>query len=108
MGLSPRSLAKVRGETDTVAVTGSGLGAGIERMVKSTVQSAVTTRMVIPLSDLRDVHYDGTRLIFEWNGKPQGMGHVKTNGKDFFESFSAEDSQRFVEAVRARKRAVSR
>lgn len=107
-GLSPSALAKVRAETDTAAVTGSGLGAGIERMVKTTVQSAVTTRMVIPLSDIRDVRYDGTRLVFEWNGKPQAMGNVKTNGKDFLESFSAEDSQRFAEAVRARKHTVNR
>lgn len=107
-GLSARSLAKVREETDTATVAGSGFGAGIERMVKGTVQRAVTTRMVIPLSDVRDVRYDGTRLVFEWNGKPQAMGHVKTNGKEFFDSFSVEESQRFVEAVRARKRAGDR
>lgn len=107
-GLSQRALAKVRRETDTAGVTGSGFGAGIERMVKGTVQSAVAMRMVFPLADVRDVHYDGRKLVFEWNGKPQGMGRVSHNGKDFFESFSAEDSQRFVDAVRARKRSADR
>ena len=42
-GLSAKTLAKVKHETDTGAVKGSGLGAEIERMVKGSVQSALGT-----------------------------------------------------------------
>lgn len=103
-GLSAKTLAKVRRETDTAAVKGSGLGPEIERMVKGTVQSALGTRINIPLSAVKDVRYDGTKIVFEWNGKPpKTFGNVKTDKKDVLESFSADDAQRFVAAVRARK-----
>ncbi len=106
-GLSEKTLAKVRQETDTNAVKGSGFGADIEKMVKGTVQSALTTRVAYPLSAVKDVSYDGRRIIFEWNGKPQSFGKVNVNGKDVLESFSEADAQRFVEAVRARKRSTT-
>jgi hypothetical protein len=103
-GLSAKTLAKVKHETDTAAVKGTGLGSEIERMVKGTVQNALGTRINVPLSAVKDVRYDGTRLVFEWNGKPpKTFGSVKTDKKDVLESFSAEDAQRFVAAVRARK-----
>ena len=108
-GLSQKTLAKVKHETDTGAVKGNGFGSEIERMVKGSVQSALGTRIAIPLSAVRDVHYDGRRIVFDWNGKPRtAFKHVNVNDKDVLESFSAEDSQRFVDAVRARKRALGR
>ena len=108
-GLSQKTLAKVKHDTDTGAVKGSGLGSEIERMVKGSVQSALGTRIAIPLSAVRDVHYDGRKIVFDWNGKPRtGFSHVNVNNKDALESFSAEDAQRFVDAVRARKRAIGR
>jgi hypothetical protein len=103
-GLSEQALAKVRRETDTAAVKGSGFGADIERMVKGTVQSALTTRVAYPLSAVKDVSYDGRRIIFEWNGKPQSFGKMNVDGKDVLETFDPADAQRFVDAVRARKR----
>jgi hypothetical protein len=108
-GLSQKTLAKVRNETDTNAVKGSGFGADIEKMVKGTVQSALGTRVVFALADVKDVRYDGKKLIFDWNGKPQtGFSHVNVDHKDVLESFSSDDAQRFVIAVRARKRALGR
>ncbi|MDB4892963.1 MAG: hypothetical protein JWL61_4818 [Gemmatimonadetes bacterium] len=103
-GLSSKTLAKVKHETDTAAVKGSGLGSEIERMVKGTVQNALATRINIPLSAVKDVRYDGKKIVFEWNGRPpKTFGNIKTDKKDVLESFSAEDAQRFVAAVRARK-----
>jgi len=103
-GLSAKTLAKVKSETDTAAVKGNGLGSEIERMVKGTVQSALATRVNIPLSAVRDVRYDGRRIVFDWNGKPpKAFGDVKVDKKDVLESFSAADAERFVAAVRARK-----
>ena len=108
-GLSQKTLEKVRRETDTNSVKGSGFGAEIERMVKGTVQSAIATRVVFPLTDVRDVRYDGRKLIFDWNGKVHhNFGKANIDGKDFMESFSSGDAQRFVIAVRARKRAMGR
>jgi hypothetical protein len=108
-GLSAYALAKVRHETDTNAVTGSGFGASIEKMVKGTVQSALGTRISVPVASVKDVRYDGQRLVFEWNGKPpEHFGNAKVNNKDVMASFSADDAQRFVVAVRARQRAVNR
>lgn len=108
-GLSAYALAKVRRETDTNAVTGSGFGASIEKMVKGTVQSALGTRISVPVASVKDVHYDGQRLVFEWNGTPpEHFGTARVNNKDVMASFSPEDAQRFVVAVRARQRAVKR
>ena len=108
-GLSQQTLSKVRHDTDTNAVSGSDLGASIEKMVKGTVQSALGTRVVIALSDVQDVRYDGKRLVFDWNGKPHsGFFQVRTDNKDVLESFGSDDAQRFVVAVRARKRALGR
>lgn len=104
-GLSHSALAKVRRETDTNAVHGNDFGASIEKMVKGTVQTALATRVTFPLSAVREVRYDGKRLIFDWAGKAQpGFGHVNVDNKDVLESFTPEDAQRFVIAVRARQR----
>ena len=108
-GLSAHALAKVRREMDTNAVTGSGFGASIEKMVKGTVQTALGTRISVPVASVKDVRYDGQRIVFDWNGKtPDHFGDAKVNNKDVMASFSAEDAQRFVVAVRARQRVVNR
>ena len=105
-GLSAATLAKVRQKTDTSAVSGTGLGASIEKMVKATVQDAIGTRIGVSVSSLKDVRYDGQRLVFEWNGKaPSDFANAKVNNKDVMASFSSSDAQRFVDAVRVRKAA---
>jgi hypothetical protein len=104
-GLSQAAVAKVRRETESDTAA-SGLSASIERMVKSGVRSALATRFAVPLSAVKDVRYEAGKLVFDWNGKPPGaFVHTSVNGKPFLESFRPDDAQRFVEAVRARKRA---
>ena len=98
-----QSLDKARKEIDTNTVKGTGFGADIEKMVKGTVASALSTRVAFPLSAIKDVSYDGQRIVFDWNGKPRLSGKMNVNNKDVLESFSAADAQRFVDAVRARK-----
>lgn len=103
-GLSRTTLAMMRRETDSAAVSGSGFGANLEKMVKGTVQQAVATRVSIPLSAVRDVRYEQGALIFDWNGKPPALFvQTKINGKPFLESFAPDDARRFVDAVRLRK-----
>jgi hypothetical protein len=105
-GLSPYALDKVRRDTDTAKVTGTGFGASIEKMVKGAVAGAIGTRVAFPLSAVKDVRYEGGRLQFEWAGTPVNLfEHSKVNGRPVLESFPPDDARRFVEAVRARKRA---
>ena len=105
-GLSESTIDKVKRETDTGAVTGSGFGASIEKMVKSTVQSAIGTRVAFPLSDVKDVRNDNGKLVFDWTGKQRDLfSHSNVNGRKVLDSFSSADAQRFVDAVHARKRA---
>ncbi|HEX7980336.1 MAG TPA: hypothetical protein VF461_17150, partial [Gemmatimonadaceae bacterium] len=102
-GLSPEAIRKVRRETDTASVTGTGLGAQIERMVKGKVQGAVGTRVSFPVSAVREVHYDGEKLVFEWNGEPRKVfEQAKIDGKPLLASFAPADAKRFADAVNAR------
>jgi len=105
-GLSEHAIAKVRQETDTAAVKGTGFGADIEKMVKGTVQKAVGTRVHFPISDVRAVRYDGRAIVFEWAGRPPKFsGTAKVNDKPLLESFAPDDAKRFADAVMARKKA---
>ncbi len=102
-GLSPEVLRKVRRETDTATVTGSGFGAQIEKMVKGSVAGSIGTRVSFPVSAVREVHYDGEKIVFEWNGEPRKIfEQAKVDGKPLLASFSPEDSKRFADAVNAR------
>ena len=104
-GLAGTALAKAQHATDTAGVHATGLGGSIERMVKSTVRSAVAHRVSFPVSDVRDVRYEDGEIRFDWNHKPTGLfEQTKVNGKPFLASFRPEDAERFVDAVRARIR----
>jgi hypothetical protein len=104
-GLTPRALARVRQETDTATVHTTGVGGSIERMVKSSVQSAVSSRVRFPVSAVKDVRYENGAIRFEWNERPTRLlDQTKVNNKPFLESFPPEDAQRFVDAVRAKIR----
>ncbi|MDB4912994.1 MAG: hypothetical protein JWM95_638 [Gemmatimonadetes bacterium] len=108
-GLSEQTLRKVRSETDTSAVQGSGLGASIEKMVKGSVQSAIGTRVAFPLSAVRGARYENGRIVFEGDGQPENLfKNSNGKGKNLLESFSPGDAQKFVDAVNARKRANGR
>jgi hypothetical protein len=106
-GLSQKTLATVRQSVDTAAVKSTGFAGSLEKIVKSSVSSAIGHRVAVPLSEVKDVRYEGGKLQFAWNGKPPRLfENTKENQKPVLESFRPEDAQRFVEAVRARKRAI--
>jgi hypothetical protein len=103
-GLSRAALDKVKQETDTAKVSGTGFGASIEKMVKGTVQGAIGTRVSFPLSAVREARYDGEKIVFDWEGQPRKLfDNTKIDGKPLLASFSAEDARRFVDAVNRRK-----
>jgi hypothetical protein len=102
-GLSASALKKVREETDTARVSGSGFGASLEKMVKGTVQGAIGTRVSFPLSAVREVRYDGEKIVFEWSGEPRKMiENTKIDKKPLLASFAPDDARRFTDAVNAR------
>jgi hypothetical protein len=103
-GLSPEAIRKVRQETDTMKVTGTGFGSQIEKMVKGSVQGAIGTRVSFPVSAVREVRYDGQKLVFEWSGEPRKIfDQTKIDGKPLLASFAPDDAKRFADAVNARK-----
>lgn len=103
-GLSPEALRKVKVETDTTKVNGSGFGSQIEKMVKGSVQSAIGTRVSFPISAVREVRYDGEKLVFEWSGEPRKVFEQTTiDHKPLLASFAPADAKRFADAVNARK-----
>jgi hypothetical protein len=94
---------KVANALDTAKVSTGGLGASIEKMVKSTVASALDHEIEFPLSQISDVQADGGRLVFfDKDGKPMNM--FKSNkDADSSKTFSPADAQAFVSAFKARK-----
>jgi hypothetical protein len=72
-------------------------------MVKGSVAGAIGTRVSFPVSAVREVRYDGEKLVFEWNGEPRKIfEQAKIDGKPLLASFSPEDAKRFADAVNAR------
>lgn len=105
MRLSPKTLGRVRNDLDTNKVEGEGFGASIERLVKKSVSAALAKQVEIPLSDVRDVRYENGRIEFDWRSKPAiNPENTKNDGRDMLSSFSPADAQRFVDAVKARKK----
>lgn len=102
--LSDKTMAKVRQETDTSQVQGSGLGASIEKMVKRTVASTLGQQVEYPLSEVKDARYENGTIVIDVNGKePRLLANTKVGGKKLMESFRPEDAKRFVAAVNAKK-----
>ncbi|HEX8941583.1 MAG TPA: hypothetical protein VF785_00515 [Gemmatimonadaceae bacterium] len=104
-GLSPKTVAKVKGELETSASHDTGgLGGSISQIVKKSVAGAIGTHAVFPLSDIRDIRYDRNQIVFDWKdgGKHQLFGSTKVNGEKVSNTFRPEDAQRFIDAVHAR------
>jgi hypothetical protein len=74
--------------------------------VKSTVASAIGTRVEYPLADVDSIHYANGGLVFTWkDGKRHNLfEHANVNGKDADKTFSEADVDRFIAAVTTRKK----
>jgi hypothetical protein len=104
-GLSPKTVAKINDKLESSASHDTaGLGASISQIVKKSVAGAIGTHAVFPLSDIRDIRYEGGQIVFDWKdgGTHQLFGSTKVNGDRVSNSFRPEDAQRFIEAVKAR------
>ena len=110
-GLSPQMREKITQEiAQSTADDTTGFGAAIANVVKTTVASAIGTHAVYPLRTIRDIEYrDGQIFIVRNNGlKIELLGNIKSDGVEISRTFAREDALPFVNAVRARKRALER
>jgi hypothetical protein len=104
-GLSPKTVAEVKTKLETSAARDtSGLGGSIAQIVKKSVAGAIGTHAVFPLSDIRDIRYDGDQIVVEWKdgGKHQLFGGVTVSDHKVSNSFRPEDAKRFIDAVHER------
>lgn len=106
-GLSPRIVAKVRGELakETEKDT-SGFGGAIAQMVKQQVADKIGTRVVYDIDAIKDIHYREPSIIIEWKhgGEERLFGSVKVDGDRETNRFHRDEAERFIAAVKARQR----
>jgi hypothetical protein len=105
-GLSQKTLNKVKRDmAKDSSDKGSGFGASIANIVKTSVSSALGTRITYPVADIQDVRVEDGKLNFYWkDGKRMHLfDNTKVNDKPVRESFSTADAEAFAAAFRARK-----
>ena len=107
-GLSPKTVAKVRGDLERSASEDtSGLGGSIASIVKKSVAGAIGTHGAFPLSAIRDIRYEGGdvgEIVIDWKdgGDHQLFGNTNVDGAKVGKSFRRVDAEAFVAAVKAR------
>lgn len=109
-GLSPQTVEKVRRELEkSTADDTAGLGGSIAQIVKRSVAGTIGTHVVYPLRDIRTIEYRDEQIVIERHDGSTSrlLGSVRTGEKEAGKTFQPEDAQRFVEAVRARKRELA-
>ena len=101
-GFGASARAKIKDATDTSRVHGSGFGASIEKMVKSSVAGALDHQMEMPLSEISDVRYEDGLLVF-YDKKGARM-HImeRDKGKDRPSEFTESDAQAFIKAFKSK------
>lgn len=106
-GLSPKTVAKVKGSLEDSKGDSTGFGGMISGIVRSSVAGAIGTHAVFPLSEIKDIRYEDGRIRVTWmdggNHDLFGDGKVRVNKEEVSHSFDEADAKRFVAAVRARK-----
>lgn len=104
-GLSPKTIAKVKGDLQRSAEKDTGgLGGSIAQMVKKEVAGAIGTHAVFPVSNIRDIRYEDEQIVVDWKdgGKYQLFGNTRVDGSKVSNTFLRQDAERFVAAVKAR------
>jgi hypothetical protein len=104
MRLSDKTVGEIKAKTDTSNVSGSGIGASIEKLVKSSVASALTQQVEYPLSEIRDARYEDGEIRLDMTGERQRIfSQTRVNNTPVMKSFRPADAEAFVAAVKARK-----
>lgn len=105
-GFGSKAIEKIKSSTDTADV-GSGLGASIEKFVKSTVADALNHEITYAVADVQDVRYENGKLEFYWKdgSRMKLFENTSHNRTPMSETFQPDDARRFVAAFKARKAA---
>lgn len=107
-GFGRKVLDEIKEKTDTSAVTGSGFGASIEKLVKTSVAGALSKQVEYPIASIRDVKYEDGRLEFyAENGSRMRFFESKHDSKpDSANVFRPDDAKQFIDAFHARKSGI--
>ncbi|MBL8981145.1 MAG: hypothetical protein JNL26_03120 [Gemmatimonadetes bacterium] len=95
--------AEMRRELDKSKA--GGVGAAIGKVVAEGVNKLLEGEIQVPVSDVRDISYDGRRIVIRYRNEPKGLNFesIKSEGdRTILEQFSEEDARRFVRAVQVR------
>lgn len=106
-GLSDSLLRHIRSEMsrELDKKDHQGVGAAIGKAVVSGVSKLLGTEISVPVSEVRDISYDGHRIVIRYRNEPKGLNFesIKSEGdRTILEQFSEEDARRFVRAVQVR------
>jgi hypothetical protein len=106
-GFGSKVMNEIREKTDTGAVSGNGLAASIEKMVKNTVADAMSHQIKYAVADVQDVRFEDGKLLFFWKdgSRMRLFEDSKSDKKKISQTFNQDDAQRFVAAFKARKAA---
>ncbi len=107
-GFGPRVFAEIAKGTDTSNVKGDGFSASIEKMVKSTVASALNHEMRYAVADVERVQYTDGKIEMYWKdgSRMKLFENTKQNNKPVSETFSEADAKQFIAAFDAKKAAL--
>ena len=102
-GLGASTRAKVSAKLDTTKVSGNGLGASIEKMVKSSVASALDHELHVPLTELSDIRYeDGLLVFYDKTGKRMHVMERNRDGRNEQTRFAEQDAKDFIALFKAK------
>jgi hypothetical protein len=104
-GFGASTREQIRKATDTSTVSGTGFGASIERIVKSSVAGALDHEMHVPLSEISAVRYeDGLLVFYDRNGKrTHYFEHDRRDHGDARDSrFSESDAKAFITVFKSK------
>ena len=97
--LSPETQAEIAADMEAESKDQEGLGGRIARAVTGAVAEGLGTAVQVPLADVRDVRFEGGRLVIEMaDGEPSPFENSSTDDKPLLEQFSARDAERLAAA----------
>jgi hypothetical protein len=100
-GLGASTRNKIKSATDTNGVSGTGIGASFERMIKSTVANALDHELEIPISEISRVEYENGLLVF-YDKKGGRMKIMSSDRGDHKSHFSETDANNFIAAFKSK------
>jgi hypothetical protein len=101
-GLGAVTRQKVSSALDTTKVNSSGLGASIEKMVKTTVAGALDHELHVALSEISDIRYEDGLLVF-YDKQGKRMHVMERNGdRGHRTKFAEQDAKDFIALFKAK------